>query len=212
MWQPVTISSQIAEQTAAAATISGHLYRASIIAKQMALAAKNSRAMVLRAGSKAAGLKVISDYFDDLANKTISLSSTINDYAVSISKNSVRQWRAITFIDRVKKGQYYIEHRNQTLETQQQLNPAINNASQRRDELATHLFTQLKTLKDQLEHIHHYMQSSNVVAVTFRLEATQTGEFQPLLEHMAANIDNLTNDIKGHIAISQNQLNVFKID
>ena len=72
-------SSHIASQTAAAATISGHLYRASVIAKRMALAAKNSRAMVLRAGARAAGLKVISDYFDELATRpSISLTLSIN--------------------------------------------------------------------------------------------------------------------------------------
>ena len=89
----IELSSHIATQTAAAATISGHLYRASLIARRMALAAKNSRAMVLRAGSKAAGLKVISDYFGELADKTINLSNVINLAAISISQNSVRQWR-----------------------------------------------------------------------------------------------------------------------
>ncbi len=204
---------QIAIQTAAAATISGHLFRASITAKQMALAAKNSRAMVLRAGSKAAGLKVISDYFDDLADKTITLSNTINQYAVAISQNSVRQWRALTFIDRIRKGQNYIERDNEdSAHACQQLEPSIHKATDYQDELETRLKSQLKNLKDQLENIHHYMQSSNVVAVTFRLEATQTGEFQPLLEHMAETIDGLTNDIKGHINTSQNQLDVFNIN
>lgn len=205
-------SAQIAQQTAAAATISGHLFRASITARQMALAAKNSRAMVLRAGSKAAGLKVISDYFDDLADKTITLSSTINHYAVAISQNSVRQWRTITFIDKVRKGQNYLKRAENTQNSIGQLEPAIDKASVYRLELANKLHSQLKNLKDQLENIHHYMQSSNVVAVTFRLEATQTGEFQPLLEHMAATIDGLTNDIKSHISTSQNQLNVFNIN
>jgi len=205
-------SSQIALQTAAAATISGHLFRASITARQMALAAKNSRAMVLRAGSKAAGLKVISDYFDDLADKTISLSSTINQYAVAISQNSVRQWRTITFINRVRKGQDYLKKGQAAEAVIAQLDPSVETASAHHQELANRLDSQLKNLKDQLENIHHYMQSSNVVAVTFRLEATQTGEFQPLLEHMAATIDGLTNDIKGHINTSQNQLNVFNIN
>lgn len=205
-------STQIAIQTAAAATISGHLFRASITAKQMALAAKNSRAMVLRAGSKAAGLKVISDYFDDLADKTISLSDTINQYAVAISQNSVRQWRAMTFIDRVNKGQDYLHDHGHKTTASHQLEPAISKAASYQEDLAKHLKVQLKNLKDQLENIHHYMQSSNVVAVTFRLEATQTGEFQPLLEHMAATIDGLTNDIKSHINTSQNQLDVFNLN
>ncbi len=199
-------SSHIATQTAAAATISGHLYRASLIAKRMALSAKNSRAMVLRAGTKAAGLKVISDYFDELAGKTIRLSTTINQCAISISQNSVRQWRTQTFLDRMHQSQTRLEG-----DKAQQLNDAIDLGQHFLKDLAHTLLKQLSTLKEQLADIHQYMQSSNVVAVTFRLEATQTGEFQPLLENMARTIDGLSNDIKHHITTSQNQLDQFNI-
>jgi hypothetical protein len=199
-------SSHIAAQTAAAATISGHLYRASTIAKRMALAAKNSRAMVLRAGSKAAGLKVISDYFDELADKTIKLSHIINQSAISISQNSVRQWRTQSFLHRLSKSNNRIDD-NKT----HQLEPAMQIGEKNLHELAEILQGELSSLNDQLLDIRQYMQSSNVVAVTFRLEATQTGEFQPLLESMANSIDGLSNEIKNHITFSQNQLAQFKV-
>jgi len=50
-----------------------------------------------------------------------------------------------------------------------------------------------------------------VVAVTFRLEATQTGEFQPMLENMASTIGKQSNDIKAHITTSQIKLSHFQI-
>ncbi len=199
-------SLHIAAQTAASATISGHLYRASLIAKSMALAAKNSRAMVLRAGSKAAGLKVISDYFDDLADKTISLSNTINQCAIDISRTSVIQWRTQNFLDRLDKSQ--------SLLNSGQAKKLDVYMDDRRSVLSQYIHSQkslLINLKDQLADIHQYMQSSNVVAVTFRLEATQTGEFQPLLEHMAHTIDGQSNDIKHHITCSQSNLAQFQI-
>lgn len=199
-------SSHIAAQTAAAATISGHLYRASMIAKRMALAAKNSRAMVLRAGSKAAGLKVISDYFDELADKTINLSYIINQSAISISQNSVRQWRTLTFLKKLSSSLERLE----SLKAKQ-LGSAMQDGEDNLDQLSATLHSQLGSLNDQLLDIRQYMQSSNVVAVTFRLEATQTGEFQPLLEHMANSIDGLSNEIKNHITFSQNQLAQFKV-
>lgn len=198
-------ASQIATQTAAAATISGHLYRASLTAKRMALSAKNSRAMVLRAGSKAAGLKVISDYFDELANKTINLSNTINQLAIAISQNSVRQWRTHSFLDRVQKCKNRVGDQKSA-----QLNGAMDDGAVLLDTLNHTLHSQVNKLRDQLADIRQYMQSSNVVAVTFRLEATQTGEFQPLLEHMAHTIDGLSNEIKGHITTSQDQLTLFQ--
>jgi hypothetical protein len=55
------------------------------------------------------------------------------------------------------------------------------------------------------------MQPSNVLAVTLRLEATQTDEFQPILESMANSIDGLSNDIRNHITYSQNQLDKLKV-
>ena len=199
------VSSQIASQTAASATISGHLFRASLIAKRMALAAKNSRAMVLRAGAKAAGLKVISDYFDELAGKTIRLSRLINQSAITISRTSVRQWRTQTFLDQLAKSQARLEPSQS-----QQLNVAAANRQLFLSHQMHSLQRQLIELKDQLADIHQYMQSSNVVAVTFRLEATQTGEFRPMLENMAETISQQSNDIKEHITTSQNKLSYFQ--
>lgn len=200
-------ATHIASQTAAAATISGHLYRASVIAKRMALAAKNSRAMVLRAGARAAGLKVISDYFDELANKTINLSNIINLCAISISQNSVRQWRTHSFLLSIEKCSARIEQAHKA----KQLEFASHEGEASMEQLSINLHQQLASLNDQLADIRQYMQSSSVVAVTFRLEATQTGEFQPLLEHMANTIDGLSNEIKQHITFSQNQLAQFKM-
>ncbi|MFY0700490.1 MAG: hypothetical protein JXR04_06685 [Bermanella sp.] len=201
-----TEADNIAEQTAAVATISGHLFRASLIAKRMALAAKNSRAMVLRAGEKAAGLKVISDYFGELANKTITLSDVINQYAIAISQNSVRQWRTNAFLHRLIQTQTKMEATNIN-----QLSFAFGEGQAQLDHLTQKMHKQLLSLNEQLMDIRQYMQSSSVVAVTFRLEATKTGEFQPMLEHMANTIEQLTNEIKEHIAFSQNQLAKFKV-
>jgi len=199
-------SSQIASQTAAAATISGHLYRASVIARRMALAAKNSRAMVLRAGARAAGLKVISDYFGELADKTINLSTIINQCAINISQNSVRQGRTQTFLARMERCHEQLNGQKVT-----QIEEAMSEGESHLNKLTHNLNHQLSSLNDQLLDIRQFMQSSSVVAVTFRLEATQTGEFQPLLEHMANTIDGLSNDIKHHITFSQNQLAQFKV-
>ncbi len=200
------VSSDIAIQTAAAATISGHLFRASLIAKHLALAAKNSRALVLRAGEKAAGLKVISDYFDELAGKTINLSITINKKAISISRSSVRQWRTQTFLDRMDNSQARLSGGKA-----RQLDLSIEGGQHYLTSLISALHSELRELNDLLADIRQYMQSSNVVAVTFKLEATQTGEFQSLLEDMAKKIDNHSNDIKYHITSSQNQLAQFQI-
>ncbi|EAT11935.1 hypothetical protein HF888_11155 [Bermanella marisrubri] len=198
---------QIANQTAIAASISGHLHKASLIAQRMALTAKNSRAMVLRAGSAAAGLKVISDYFGELATRTIELSKTINVAAISISQNSVKQWQTQGFVDRVYSAYQKLESKQQ-----RQLQQALDFADNHLNNLNHNLRKELSQLDNALGEIQQFMQSSNVVAVTFRLEATQTGEFQPMLEAMANNISKLTDDIKALITMSSNMLHHIKRD
>lgn len=202
-----TNTHQIADQTAMAASISGHLHKASLIAQRMALTAKNSRAMVLRAGSAAAGLKVISDYFGELATRTIELSKTINVTAIGISQNSVKQWQTQGFVDRVNSAYQQLEN-----EQKQQLQRAMDYANEHLANLNRDLRKELSHLDSALGEIQQFMQSSNVVAVTFRLEATQTGEFQPMLEAMANNIAKLTDDIKALITMSSNMLHHLQHD
>lgn len=58
---------------------------------------------------------------------------------------------------------------------------------------------EIRSLESQLEEIQQYMQASRVVAVSFRLEATQTDEYQGILEDMANNIDIFSEKIKQHV-------------
>ena len=58
---------------------------------------------------------------------------------------------------------------------------------------------EIRSLESQLEEIQQYMQASRVVAVSFRLEATQTDEYQGILEDMANNIDKFSEQIKQHV-------------
>ena len=85
--------------------VAGELYRASMIARQLSLAAKNSQAIVHRAGSRVAGLKVISEYFADLALKTIKLAEAINTISLDISHMAVERWRQNTLVDHLLDSQ-----------------------------------------------------------------------------------------------------------
>ncbi len=184
--------------TIAAANVSGQLYRAGEIAKNLSLAAKNSRAMVMRAGSRAAGLQVISDFFAELASKTILLSQEINLCAIDISNNSVAQWRTHTLIHHLNTS----DQKSEQTELHELVNSKLKLSSQHLDKLETQFRSSIKLLESYLEQIEEQIRASNVIAVNFRLEATQTGEFQPMLNHMADNIDQLSREIKEHISES----------
>lgn len=194
--------------TIAAANVSGELFRAGEIARRLALAAKNSQAMVLRAGSRAAGLQVISGYFAELANSTIELSREVNLYAITISNNSVAQWRTHSLLQRLNKTKQSDACTDRTcIVIEKQLDKSLHKLA----ELQTEFRQKLQHLESNLEEIESQMRASNVIAVNFRLEATQTGEYQPMLNHMADNIDGLSNQIKKHVDRSQEHMEELKI-
>ena len=171
--------------------VAGELYRASMIARQLSLAAKNSQAIVHRAGSRVAGLKVISEYFADLALKTIKLAEAINTISLDISHMAVERWRQNTLVDHLLDSQEKTDN--------EKVGAIIFATKQKQADINQRFNIEIRSLESQLEEIKQYMQASRVVAVSFRLEATQTNEYQGILEDMATNIDVFSEKIKQHV-------------
>jgi ABC-type phosphate transport system auxiliary subunit len=171
--------------------VAGELYRASGIARQLSLAAKNSQAVVHRAGSKVAGLKVISEYFADLALKTIKLAEEINTISLDISHMAVERWRQNTLVGHLYESQAKTE--NDTVAV------IIASTKKRQLDINNKFNTEIRRLENQLSEIQQHMQASRVVAVSFRLESTQSDEYQGILEDMASNIDVFSEQIKQHV-------------
>ena len=61
----------------------------------------------------------------------------------------------------------------------------------------------LHILASELDEILHFMRAANVISVTSRLEATQTGRFEETLVHMANTIQQQADVIKDHVMRSQ---------
>lgn len=175
----------------ASSQVAGELYRASGIARQLSLAAKNSQAVVHRAGSRVAGLKVISEYFADLALKTIKLAEEINTISLSISHMAVERSRQITLVGHLLASQKKNSNEKVSL--------VISQTKTRQTDINNKFNVAIRRLDNQLGEIQQYMQASRVVAVSFRLEATQTDEYQGILEDMANNIDVFSEKIKQHV-------------
>ncbi len=180
-----------------AASVATELHRASLVAHRLSLSAKNARVVVLRAGSQAASLKVISDFFDTLASQTIQIASQINHTALDISQMAVQSWRAQQFAARLHQAKAF----NRTLEH----DPAIRKclARQERIVLTERYRKGLHILASELDEILHFMRAANVISVTSRLEATQTGRFEETLVHMANTIQQQSDVIKDHVMRSQ---------
>ncbi len=184
-----------------AATVATELHRASLIARKLSLTAKNARVVVLRAGSQAASLKVISDFFDDLASKTIGMASTINITALDISRLAVMSWRSDQFYRRLST--------TLSLNANAAHDPILHNLlhGERRDRVLQDRYRKgLQQLSSELDDIQQFMRAANVISVTSRLEATQTGSFQATLVSMANTIQKQSDAIKSHVVRSQRMI------
>ena len=192
------------KSTIASASISAELGKACGKAKKLSLAAKNARAMVLRVGDRATGLKVVTDYFSELADNTISLADNINLVANNISIVTIERWRTESLISQLKKAKS-LNLDNSAFESDslQDIFEEIWMQLETKSEGASKLIRQLEL---ELEEIQRQMRAADVVCVTFLLEATKTGEFQEILISMAGDIKQLADDIKAHVTRSQTLL------
>jgi len=192
------MSTYYAKQTVTAVLVSLELNQARCIAKQLAVSSKNARAIVLRAGNQAAGLAVIANFYDELANKTITLALSINKVGLDISTHSVIEWRNSTILARLeevcklaKKAKF-----KESIATQ-------HNKLIRTKKNYDLLFKKLiNDLYNKLDEILQNMRAIDVIAVTSKLEAVQTGEFKNHLFEMAEGIQVMANRIKTHVSQS----------
>lgn len=192
------MSDNHAKQTVAAARIASELHQAQQVARQLAISSKNARAIVLRAGSQAAGLAVIANFYDELANETITLAKSINSTALEISTHSVVEWRNSSVLSNLllahKKAEGAV-HRDDLLSH-------MHNMNATKKKLDQHFNRLMNGLRNKLDEIQQHMRAIDVIAVTSKLEAVQTGEFQGHLVEMAEGIQIMANKIKEHVSHS----------
>lgn len=192
------MSDNHAKQTVAAARIASELHQAQQVARQLAISSKNARAIVLRAGSQAAGLAVIANFYDELANKTITLAKSINITALEISTHSVVEWRNSSVLSNLNRT-YELADKAPYQEDIVRFMTEINATEKSLDYRFGRLMSELR---NKLDEIQQHMRAIDVIAVTSKLEAVQTGEFQGHLVEMADGIQVMANQIKEHVSHS----------
>lgn len=192
------MSDNHAKQTVAAACIASELHQAQQVARQLAISSKNARAIVLRAGSKAAGLAVIANFYDELANKTITLAQSINVTALQISTHSVVEWRNSQVLTKLELAYALAKDAGH----REDITVYVEKIRKHKHQLDTHFNRLMGQLYNKLDEIQQHMRAIDVIAVTSKLEAVQTGEFKGHLVEMADGIQLMANKIKEHVSHS----------
>lgn len=158
-------SKGMAFQTVAAADISGRLFLSGKSAYSLSLAAKNLSVMAVRIGEEAAGLKVLSIFYDQLAQRAIRSTRDISVLAQGISKNTMARWRCSLLLNKIGP----VIQRNSDSEL---LTSCFDSVSERETDIRADGYKSCLLLGRYLDDLNECMTTMQVVAVNARIEAS----------------------------------------
>jgi methyl-accepting chemotaxis protein len=167
-----------------AANISAILSVAQQEAKKLSLTAKNARAIAIRAGEKAMGFKVITDFIDEFASLTIECANEINDLSLHFARVAMNSSNYKEFLHRLDS----VKARSADLKSSKvflNLYSETENTARECDAECQRLVRNLESL---LETIQTQMRASGFIAATSKVEAARAEEYKDSLDSVAQNI------------------------
>lgn len=193
--QIIRISAQIAHEA----------YKVSVTARQLSFIAKSTTAVVLRTGHAESGLKVLSEFFSELATHAIENAAKVDDLIVGITGNVVAQWRIESFIAAAARAHSIrpdldLKGSDAQVKAHEKLMALKHEFYQRWHELVS-----------CLDEIEQEIKAGAVIAVNFRLEAMSVGMSLNQLDHLSNEIDTLSDTIKTHVQQSLKLLREFRL-
>lgn len=168
-----------------AASITAALSVAQVEAKKLSLTAKNARAIAIRAGQKALGFKVITDFIDEFANTTIQCAEQIAGLSLNYARLSMDGSLYKNHCEQLRRAHQL--HNGETANSEvlaaliTEKEASLNEIRARRDKLTTELESLLETIRTQ-------MRASGFIAATSKVEASRAEEFKANLDSVALDI------------------------
>lgn len=192
--------SAMAIHTVAAVNISARLFLAQKSAAKLSLTAKNLSVIAARIGVDAAGLKVLSGFYDQFAQNAIKVAGDINRLAQRIARNTMVRWRCHLFSQKVA-----VVLANNSNE-QGLLNKSFQQAIAREQQLQQGNLSQCRQLERLLAELLDYMMTMQVIAVNARIEACSLSGYQLQLTQLAEAIERNSSGLLADITHCQFRL------
>lgn len=167
-----------------AANISAILSVAQQEAKKLSLTAKNARAIAIRAGEKAMGFKVITDFIDEFANLTIQCANEINELSLHFAKVAMMSSNYKEFLHRLDS----VKSRSQIMQTKQVFLDLYSDTETTARDCDAECQRLVRNLESLLETIQTQMRASGFIAATSKVEAARAEEYKDNLDSVAENI------------------------
>lgn len=173
------------------ANISAALHDAQTEAKKLSLTAKNARVLAIRAGELASGFKVITNFIDEFAHKTIDFAEQVHRVSLKIS-TIARQTSSIR--DLIARTDYSIARLDNDIAKQH----ILNVREQQRAKLKSYDLQFRKAcgqLESLLLEITDQMRAATFIASTSKVEAVQAGNYRDNLNSVALGISRASQTI-----------------
>ncbi|MCP4448669.1 MAG: hypothetical protein GY811_25525 [Myxococcales bacterium] len=191
-----------AKRAASAASVSAELLDVGELAQGLSLVAKNARTLVSGAGDRARGLGVIAEHFSELADTIIAHTHSISALAVQLSRVSVLAWRSNNAMQLVRRASDAAAGATYWGSLVGPLAGSVESSEECRQQLRG----VVQKINLELSKLHDCMRTSEVISVTFLLEASQTGANEQSLVAMASKIDTISKAIRSKLTISKSVL------
>lgn len=173
------------------ANISAALYDAQAEAKKLSLTAKNARVLAIRAGELASGFKVITNFIDEFAHKTIGFAEQVHRVSLKIS-TIARQTSNIR--DLIARTDYSLARLDNDIARQHILQVREKQMAQLKS-----YDIQFRKACGQLEslllEITDQMRAATFIASTSKVEAVQAGSYRENLNSVALGISKASQTI-----------------
>jgi len=173
------------------ANISAALYDAQAEAKKLSLTAKNARVLAIRAGELASGFKVITNFIDEFAHKTIGFAEQVHSVSLKISFIA-RQTSDIR--DLIKRTDFSLSKLDNDIARQHILHVREQQANQL-DEYDIQFRKACGMLESLLLEITDQMRAATFIASTSKVEAGQAGAYRENLNSVALGISRASQTI-----------------
>lgn len=174
----------------AAASISAQLAAAHQEAKRLSLTAKNARAIAIRAGEKALGFRVITDFIDEFARTTIACAEQISQLSRRFAQVAMQQ-SALSALNR----RYQQAFTRMTEDGKAQIMPLYDSYCTQEVATQADISRLIRQLDSLLATIRTQIRASAYIAATSKIEAVYAEEYQENLDSVALNIATTSENI-----------------
>ena len=167
-----------------AAMISGKLTSVIETAKQLSLAAKNARAIAMRAGTQARGFKPITDFINDMGMNTQELVGAINKESLDMSRSASSLLQL-----QQAHARYLLVLEKIPDSGREKVKSIIHETEHDIKELTDKVNNHLYKLRNEIDEIIKSIKAAGIISTTSRIEAINSNEYRSGLETVASTVD-----------------------